>query len=167
LTAPAGTCTLNVWLIRDCRDGLLNRVRRQGRPRRRSQAPAGRIVRGTRQATRLLSKEPSMVWTVLVGISRSHTRRMRMRWCWMLNTANIRAIGLGNRCNYGLIYELPQPTPMLLAVHISSRPRGRSRRGNRHWHRKTTHRPLTRPWCYCGSSRRVVSNTSWRTIDAA
>jgi hypothetical protein len=69
---------------------------------------------------------------------------------------------------YGLICELPQPTPMLLAAHIHHSRAADLGHGSRQSHGKTLLiGPLIRPRCYCGSSRSVVSNTSWRTIDAA
>ena len=73
-------------------------------------------------------------------------------------------IGVG----YGLICELPQPTPMLFAVHVHHSGAADLGPGSRQSHGKGLPiGPLISPWCYCGSSRSVVSNTSWRTIDAA
>ena len=68
---------------------------------------------------------------------------------------------------YGLICELPQPTPMLLAVHIHHSRAADLRHGEPSiaWEDHTEARSLGK--CYCGSSRSVVSSTSWRTIDAA
>ena len=42
---------------------------------------------------------------------------------------------------YGLICELPQPTPMLLAVHIHHSRAADLRHGNRQSHGKTILRP--------------------------